>query len=163
MDRGVNMGIVVFFLIIAAFCFLMSIITLRMRISQKNNIANYNNTSGSTSKSSLEYTIVGVTHSHFGNHAQIAFQDLSIGEPLFLYADENNKYDSCAVVIKTYDDKYVGWLPKGSKEIYDKILNDSDNITAILSDKYVLYDDDNNEKTYRGKTMYGGNIKINIY
>lgn len=159
------MGIVIFLFVFAIFCFAMAVISMKINKipSNVNNPSNVNKVNDKPLKSTKEYTIVGVTHSHFGNHSQVAFQDLMTGEPLFLYADTNNKYDSDAVVIKTYDDKYVGWLPKGCKDIQTKLINGPDNVTATLSEKYILYDDDGNEKTYKGKTMYGGNIKVNIY
>ena len=144
--------------LIFVFCVIMFLVTLNRNIGIQNDI-----NSSEPPLTTEQYTIVGVTHSHFGNHSQTAFQDLQTGDSLFLYPDTNNKHDPYAVVIKTYDDKYVGWLPSGCKEIYDILINNPEKITATLSEKYVLFDENDNEKTYRNKTMYGGNIKVNIY
>ena len=57
--------------LIFVFCVIMFLVTLNRNIGIQNDI-----NSSEPPLTTEEYTIVGVTHSHFGNHSQTAFQDL---------------------------------------------------------------------------------------
>lgn len=72
-----------------------------------------------------DINVNGVNNEQNGINPQDVIPQLYIGEQMFLEADPSNKYDKCAVKVKTKDNVQIGWLPMGENlqiDIFNRLM-----------------------------------------
>lgn len=103
----------------------------------------------------------GATHIHDGTDPQKVIPQLTEGEELKLIADTHNEHDNYAVRVCTTNGKQIGWLPAGSRDVFNRLVNGR-TVYARVKEIYNVdwSNEDDDYKTWNSKCF--DNIIIEI-
>lgn len=103
----------------------------------------------------------GAMHIHDGTDPQKVIPRLIEGEELKLIADTHNEHDNYAVRVCTTNGKQIGWLPAGSRDVFNRLVKGR-TVYARVKEIYNVdwSNEDDDHKTWNSKCF--DNIIIEI-
>lgn len=85
----------------------------------------------------LTVALHGAAYTHDGVDPQDILPHMSRRQQVILIPDPDNEYDSYAVKVCTTDGLHIGWLPAGTKDVFNRLMDNS-TVLARISNLYQM-------------------------